>query len=62
MDEITILAMLITTILGILSISFGIKYRQAKTAIREIVDALEDDKVTKKEFVNIVQTIKKLLY
>ncbi|MGP8322381.1 MAG: hypothetical protein ACT6FG_00065 [Methanosarcinaceae archaeon] len=62
MDEISILAMMITAVLGALSLFYGTKYLSVKSALNEIVDALEDDTITKEEFVKIVLAIKKIFY
>lgn len=62
MEEMSILALLITAILGILSGYYSVKYRQVKKALNEIVDALEDDTITKEEFIKIVLSIKIIFY
>lgn len=54
--------MLITALLSVFSVFYGIKYNQVKNALKEIVDATEDDTVTKEEFIKIVLAIKRLLY
>lgn len=62
MDEMGIIALLITAILGVLSGYYSVKYMQVKGALKEIVDALEDDEISKEEFVKIVLSIKRILY
>lgn len=59
MDEISIIVMVIATILSTASY---LKYLSVKAALKEIVDALKDDTITKIEFVKIVLSIKRILY
>lgn len=64
MDETSIVVMVLTALFGVLvsSVIYAKKYFMLKKALRDIVDAMEDDAITKEEFVSIVLTIKKIFY
>lgn len=61
MDELEIILMAIATIMGIITAYFNTRYRQVKIALKEIVDAFEDDQITKEEFVKIVRAVKNVI-
>lgn len=61
MEEITVLSLIVSAILSILTIFTRFKYKQVKVALNEIVDAIEDDKVTPDEMVKIVKAIRAIL-
>lgn len=61
MEEITVLSLIVSAILSILTIFTRFKYKQVKVALNEIVDAIEDDKVTPDEMVKIIKAIRAIL-
>ena len=61
MDEIELIAGIVTIILGIASFKFGAKWQQLKIVAKLSVDALTDDKITREEAQQIATAVKKLL-
>jgi len=62
MDEITIISMIVTAGFGILSLYFGGKYKQAKKVLNNLVDMIEDDKITEEELITFVKSVKELIH
>jgi len=61
MEPLTIIAMIVTAGLGAVSLYYSGKYQQAKKVLNNLVDMIEDDKITEEELLTFVKSIKELI-
>ena len=62
MDKITIISMVATAGFGVLSLHLGGKYKQIKKVLNNLVDMIEDDKITQEELLKFVKSVKELIH
>jgi hypothetical protein len=55
MDPLNIIAILLSIFLGGFSVFYRTKYINAKSALTELVAAIEDDKITKDELIRLIR-------
>ena len=53
--------MIVTAGLGAVSLYYSGKYQQAKKVLNNLVDMIEDDKITEEELLTFVKSIKELI-
>uniref|UniRef100_A0A6M3LTU0 Uncharacterized protein n=1 Tax=viral metagenome TaxID=1070528 RepID=A0A6M3LTU0_9ZZZZ len=62
MDEITIISMVATAGFGVLSLHLNGKYQKFKKVLNNLVDMIEDDKITQEELITFVKSVKELIH
>lgn len=61
MDELTIISLVTTAILGAISIFSGSKYLKFKKTLKIFVDMIEDDEISPDELQKFTKSIKELI-